>query len=135
LEHPERAGFKDGRSLTGRLSLLAIALVAVFVAACGSTPDSRDVPASQPSPTVASPDISASADAASTATPADAGPVATSNPASTSSDSTATPNPTSTSELGYVSDFELPEAGGGSVKLSDVYSRSNTVLVFYRGYF
>jgi peroxiredoxin len=29
----------------------------------------------------------------------------------------------------------LPQAGGGTVRLSDVYSRANTVLVFYRGYF
>jgi|TARA_B110000263_G_scaffold198484_1_gene177309 hypothetical protein len=132
LEHHERAGFIGDRidqSLAGRLSLLAIALVAVFIAACGSTPESRDVPAAQPGATFAP------ADTTSTAEPGDTDPVATSIPSAPTSDPTSTRNPTSTSELIYVSDFELPEAGGGSVKLSDVYSSSNTALVFYRGYF
>ena len=48
---------------------------------------------------------------------------------------TATPNPSSTNEFVMAPDFELPRAGGGTVRLSDVYSHSNTVLVFYRGFF
>ncbi len=38
-------------------------------------------------------------------------------------------------EGAVVPDFELPRAAGGTVRLSDAYSRANTVLVFYRGYF
>ena len=45
------------------------------------------------------------------------------------------PTPTSIDEIVLAQDFELPRAGGGTVKLSDVYAESNTVLVFYRGYF
>ncbi|MDP6822847.1 MAG: redoxin domain-containing protein [Dehalococcoidia bacterium] len=108
MEQDKRSGIR-GR-LTGRSSPLLAALFAVFTllaGACGS--------ASQIDET----------DSASAAQPA----------SSTSPSATATPNPSSTSETVFAPDFELPQAGGGTVRLSDVYSRGNTVLVFYRGYF
>ena len=58
-------------------------------------------------------------------------PIGISNPTATP----IAPTPTSIDEIVLAQDFELPRAGGGTVKLSDVYAESNTVLVFYRGYF
>ena len=99
---------------TGRTTLLAVVLTltALVVAACGSDTETGSAPASAPD--------------------------ATSLPASAPSP-TAPPAPNLSlvpaDDGVVVQDFELPRAGGGSVRLSDVYSDGNTVLVFYRGYF
>jgi len=112
LEQDQRSGIR-GR-LTGRFSPLVVVLFvlfSVFFAACGSTPGTDVAPVAQDSA------------------------LAVGSTATTSTSPTATPNPSSTNETVYALDFELPRAGGGTVKLSDVYSRANTILVFYRGYF
>ena len=98
---------------TGRspLFIVVLALAALLVAACGSGPGS-DAPAAS------SPDATRPASA----------------PSPTETDA-SNPIPAPGVEIGMVPDFELPSAGGGTVKLSDVYARGNTVLVFYRGYF
>lgn len=106
---------------TGRSPLLiaALMLTALVVAACGGGQDTNGV--------------AASATVLKSGTPG-----ATVQPVSgTSSAGATTPDPTPApaAESVVVLDFELPRAGGGTVRLSDVYSRANTVLVFYRGFF
>ena len=98
---------------------MALALAALIVAACGgSSQETGDAPASAP--------MSISSAAVTVQ------PTSTLSPAGA-----ATPGPSQAAAIGngIVPDFELPRAGGGTVRLSDVYSRANTVLVFYRGYF
>ncbi|MCH7907942.1 MAG: hypothetical protein IIC29_04635 [Chloroflexi bacterium] len=105
-----------GRS---RLLIAALALTALVIAACGGSRDTDGV--------------AASATALKSGTPgATVQPV--SGPSSPGA-ATLDPAPAPAGESVVVPDFELPRAGGGTVRLSDVYSRANTVLVFYRGYF
>ena len=105
-----------GRS---RLLIAALALTALAVAACGGSQDADGA--------------TASATALKPGTPgAIVQPVSgPSSPGATTLD----PTPAPAGESVVVLDFELPRAGGGTVRLSDVYSGANTVLVFYRGYF
>ena len=117
--------------LIARSGLLFVALLAALVMACGSSASPGD--SSSPGDTVndASPTMQPTISSSSAA----AAPDATAAPSDTAAIKLATPNPSSTTEIVFAPDFELPQAGGGTVRLSDVYSRANTVLVFYRGYF
>lgn len=94
------------------LLIIALALTALAAVACGAAGEADIAPASAPGATV--------------------------QPAGEpSSSSTTTPGRSEApiKEGAVVPDFELPRAAGGTVRLSDAYSRANTVLVFYRGYF
>lgn len=98
----------------GRATLLVVtlAITALVVAACGSDPETGNAPASAPNATLQ--------------------PTSAPSPAELP---TAGPGLVPADDGVVVQDFELPRAGGGSVRLSDVYADGNTVLVFYRGYF
>ena len=114
LRWVKRTGYRN--SLIARPGLFTVGIFAALVIACGSSnsPGNPNSPADTTS------------DAASTAQPTATSPSAVKS---------ASPNPSSTTEIVFAPDFELPQAGGGTVRLSDIYSRANTVLVFYRGYF
>lgn len=98
--------------ITRQILLTAAVVGAVLLTACGSGDGPDGDAAAQPTTAPAS---------QQTASPV--------------SDSQPTPNPTTVNELVFAPDFQLPQAGGGTVTLSEVYGRANTVVVFYRGYF
>lgn len=104
-------GTDIGQRVMRRLVMFAMVVGAIFVVACGGG-DSDAGPAAQPTSTTTSQATAAAV-----------------------SDDAPTPNPTSVNEIVFAVDFELPRAGGGTLKLSDAYAQANTVLVFYRGYF
>lgn len=110
----KQTGYRN--SLIARSGLFAGGIFAALVVACGSS----NSPGSSSSP------ADTTSNAVSTAQPTATSPSAVKS---------ASPNPSSTTEIVFAPDFELPAAGGGTVRLSDIYSRANTVLVFYRGYF
>jgi hypothetical protein len=114
LRWVKQTGYRN--SLIARSRLFAVGIFAALVMACGSSNSPGD--SSSPADTTSN--------AGSTAQPTATSPSAVKS---------ASPNPSSTTEIVFAPDFELPQAGGGTVRLSDVYSRANTVLVFYRGYF
>jgi hypothetical protein len=118
-------------SLIARSGLFAVAFFAVLVMACGSSASPGDSSSPADTASDSAPTAQPTDASSSEAAPADA----ILAPAGTSAINSATPNPSSTTEIVIAPDFELPQAGGGTVKLSNVYSRANTVLVFYRGYF
>jgi len=108
-----------------RSGLLAVAFFTALVMACGSSDSSGD----------SSSLTDTANDAALTSQPTDSSLSETAAPDDTPTVKSATPNPSSTTEIVFAPDFELPQAGGGTVRLSDIYSSANTILVFYRGYF
>ncbi|MDA1257134.1 MAG: hypothetical protein O3C10_04735 [Chloroflexi bacterium] len=111
MEKDTSIGSRHRRTLvSGRLGALgaALAFLAVITVACGS----ESAPAATPEATARS-----------------------TSPPVVSETTTPLPTRAPIDTTSVVSDFELPRAGGGTVTLSDVYSASNTVLVFYRGFF
>lgn len=107
-----RRRLKPGHVRTSLVGV-ALALVTVFAMACGGSAEEDAGPAS--APTAVTGTSGAAAQPAEDATPGPSGPTV--------------------GEGALAPDFELPRAGGGTVQLSDIYSRANTVVVFYRGYF
>ncbi|HIF12452.1 MAG TPA: redoxin domain-containing protein [Dehalococcoidia bacterium] len=114
MQWVKQTGYQNSR--IARSGLFAAGMFAALLMACGNS----NSPGNSSSP----------AD-----TTSNAGFTVQATATSTSAAKSASPNPSSTTEIVFAPDFELPQAGGGTVRLSDIYSRANTVLVFYRGYF
>ena len=129
MRRVNQTGYRN--SLITRSGLFAVGIFAALVMACGSSNSPGD--SSSPADTTSNAGFTAQSTATSPSEAAASDAIA--GPTETSTVKSASPNPSSTTEIVFAPDFELPQAGGGTVRLSDVYSRANTVLVFYRGYF